>query len=289
VIPQFLRGHGLRPSSLKARAGRLVGPSRISRRRFEQFLADVDSRPPVSLPPEPPGTLAVVVPAYAHEAYLPAMLESIVAQTRLPDEVVLVDDCSLDGSRAILQAFVASDPLPGGACRLIVNESNVGQSASLNRGIAAATSDLVMILNDDDYLMHDAVATMLTWFRLHPEAALIGANHVRLAGPEALTAAPKLSTDYARPDQPLEVRSPQEARRYRDSEDLRMTHSGMCFRKVAWDAVGGYRPDPRDRILVYSERDFQIRVNALFPVAIGLHTPLAFWRTDSSVDRQLNS
>jgi GT2 family glycosyltransferase len=222
--------------------------------------------------------------------YLPEMLASIAAQTRPPDEVIFVDDSSPDGSRDVLGAFIANrQGVAGRRLDLIINDRNMGQSASLNRGVAAASSDLIMILNDDDYLMHDAVETMLALFGRYRGVALIGANHVSFAGHEVLANAPKMSVDQVPSGRRSVIRGPEQVKGYRLADDLSMTHSGLCFLKVAWEAVGGYRADKQQRVVSSSDRDFQIRVNALFPVVAALDIPLAFWRNDSSVDGDLLS
>jgi glycosyltransferase involved in cell wall biosynthesis len=248
------------------------------------------ARPGTTLPAEPPRTIAVVVPCYLHEAFLPQMLESIARQTRLPDEVIFVDDKSPDGTAKLLRAFVAGSPWSdAGRSLLLVNDRNMGQAASLNRGISAASSDLIMILNDDDYLMHDAVETMLSLFRTHRDVALAGAAHVGFAGDAALAAASKMSRDHTAPDARIVVRAPAEVAAYKYAHELDMTHSGQCFFKSVWQAVGGYQSDKRERVVPFSDRDFQIRVAAVWPVAIALGIPLAFWRNDSSVDAGLHS
>ena len=273
---------------MKARLRRRLRLSDISHSRLRRFLADVRSRPAVSLPGRTPQSLAVVVPCYGHAAYLPRTIESIVAQTRRPDEVIFVDDRSPDATEELLGAFVASNPWPAGAVRFLVNDRNVGQAASLNRAIGAASSEAIMILNDDDYLMHDAVEVALGLLGRHPEVALVGTTNVGFAGDESLAAAPKLSTDHAHPDRPLDIRLPAEVSRYRHPNDLNMTHTGTCFYKVVWEAVGGYWDRAR-RVVPFSDRDFQLRVNAIWPVGVLMDTPLSFWRNDSSVDRLLNS
>jgi GT2 family glycosyltransferase len=250
----------------------------------------MDRRPPVSLPLEAPESIALLVPCFKHAAYLPEMLESVVSQTRPPEEVIFVDDCSPDATGEILGKFIAGHSWPAGRrCELLVNDRNMGQAASLNRGISAASSGLIMVLNDDDYLMHDAVESMLTLFRGHREVALIGAAHVGFAGRDALVAASKMSTDHATPNSPLVVHRPDDVLSYRYVDELDMTHSGLCFLRTAWEAVGGYRIDKRKRVTPYSDRDFQLRVAAIWPVAITGDRPLAFWRNDSSVDGRLNS
>ena len=278
------------PARVVGTARRLRKRPEVSQRRLREFLRDFDRRPRPSLPPDAPGSIAVVVPCYGHAAFLADTFESLLAQTRPPDEVVFVEDRSPDDTVKVLADLVAAHPeLAGGRVSVLRNDRNLGQAASLNRGIAAASSDLVMILNDDDYLMRDAIESMLSWFGRHRDLALIGAHCIYFTGHEALAAAPKLSTDYAPAGLPLTVQRPEDALRYRRYNDLNMTHSGSCFFKVAWEAVGGYRSDAAERVVPFSDRDFQLRVNAVWPVAVAYETPLTLWREGSSVDAGINS
>jgi glycosyltransferase involved in cell wall biosynthesis len=267
-----------------------ASPLPISQATLKRFLGEMQLRPPVGLPLECPGSLAVVVPCFGHAAYLPQMFESIVAQTTPPDEVIVIVDGSPDDSAAVMTGLLAGHPLPdGGRQSLFVNERNLGQAAALNRAISATSSDLVMILNDDDYLMHDAVESMLALFGRYRDVALIGAHSIHFEGVDGLAAAPKLSTAYAEPGLPLVVHRPEDVAGYTSPIDLNMTHSGSTFFKVAWAAVGGYEGDQRRRLVPFSDRDFQLRVNAVWPVGVAVETPFSFWRTDSSVDRDRNS
>ena len=285
-----LRGRGLRPSTLLARTGWRSRPQLISRSRLTRFIEETGRLPAPGLPAKAPRSIALVVPCYAHAAYVPRMLESIAAQTRRPDEVILIDDCSPDNSGDLLQSFIAtSERQAGRRFTLLVNDRNLGQAASLNRGISIASSDLIMILNDDDYLMHDAIESMLALFAQHRDVALIGATCVVFSGDDALSTAAKISTAHAIPGLPLRFYRPEDVPAYRHPNDLNMTHSSSCFYKVAWSAVGGYRTDKKKRVVPFSDRDFQIRVNALWSVAVAVQTPYAFWRSDSSVDNGLDS
>jgi len=270
-------------------ARRTVGGPEVSQRRIRRFLAGID-RAKAAEPWLGPGSLAIVVPCYGHAAYLAAMFESIVRQTRPPDEVIFVEDRSPDDSAEILAGLIAGGADPtAGRFSLLRNETNLGQAASLNRGISVAQSDVVMVLNDDDYLMHDAVALTLERFAHHPDLALIGAHGIHFAGDGALAAASKTSDVYPGAGRPLLVHGPADVLGYRRCNDLNMTHSGSCFRRAAWDLVGGYCPDKRLRVVPFSDRDFQLRINALWPVGVATETPLSFWRTDSSVDAGRNS
>ena len=87
----------------------------------------------------------------------------------------------------------------------------------------------------------------------------------------------------------LSIRQPSDVYSYRRYNDLNMTHSGSCFLKSAWKMVGGYYSDKRERLVPFSDRDFQLRINALFPVAVSSDILFSFWRSNSSVDNGLDS
>ena len=262
-------------------------PEGISQRRMAAFRKS-HRRPALPVRPNHrPLSLAVVVASYGHRPFLETTLSSLTDQTRPPDEVVLVDDCSPDGTREALDRLVAArGDDAAGKWKVISNPVTIGQAASLNLGIAAAETDLVLILNDDDYLMHDCVETMLSLFERYPDVALIGAHSIHFTSDGELAAAPRRIEAYVGGNPvSLEIRSPADARRYRGLIDLNMTHSGSCFAKSAWEAVGGYYPDPRKRVAPIEDRDFQLRVNALYPVGVNMEVPFSFWRSNSHVPR----
>jgi hypothetical protein len=87
----------------------------------------------------------------------------------------------------------------------------------------------------------------------------------------------------------IDLRTPNQVKGYRGYNDINMTHSGSSFYKSAWKVIGGYYSDKSKRLVHFSDRDFQLRMNALFPVALSNITPLSCWRNDSSVDQGVNS
>jgi GT2 family glycosyltransferase len=290
----FLRNRGLGPASLKykARAGvqKVVGQPGVSRRKLKSFADEMHRNQRTDLPRELPNSIALVVPCFGHADYLSDLFGSILAQTRPPDEVILVDDHSPDVTAEILRTIVSTyRQMADGRVVLLTNDRNLGQAASLNRAISAASSDLIMVVNDDDYLMHDAIGSMLDLFDRHRELALIGAGSIHFAGSEELAAAPKLISDLTASEPSLDFHRPEEVLGYRNYNDLNMTHTGSCFLKAAWEVVGGYSVDKRKRVVPFSDRDFQLRVASLWPVAVSNETPFSLWRRDSSVDVDLNS
>lgn len=92
--------------------------------------------------------VSVIVPNYNHEAFLRERLESIYNQTYQNFEVFLLDDCSTDGSRSILEEYKAKYP---DKTTLVFNEKNSGGPFfQWKKGLALATGDLVWIAESDD-------------------------------------------------------------------------------------------------------------------------------------------
>jgi glycosyltransferase involved in cell wall biosynthesis len=88
--------------------------------------------------------LSVVITNYNYESYLATAIQSAL-DLRWDDlEVIVVDDGSTDGSRAVLQEF-------GDRVRVLLTE-NAGQRVAANRGFATSTGDVVLFLDSDDVL-----------------------------------------------------------------------------------------------------------------------------------------
>src|SRR5262245_48814013 len=98
----------------------------------------------MSLKPLRAPSISIVVPCYNGALYLRETLESALAQTVPPLEVIVVDDGSTDDSVAIARSF-------GNAVR-VVCQQNKGVSAARNNGIQHATGDYIMFLDGDDLL-----------------------------------------------------------------------------------------------------------------------------------------
>ena len=89
--------------------------------------------------------LSIVVPVFNGTPYLPHLLESLLAQQRVPDEVIFVDDGSTDGSSAMIGRLAAG--LPG---MRVIRQENQGQAVARNTGMRQATGRYLAFLDVDD-------------------------------------------------------------------------------------------------------------------------------------------
>ena len=113
-------------------------------------------------------TVSIVVPVYKAEAYLPACLESILAQTFTDWECILVDDGSPDGCGAICDEAARRD----GRFR-VVHLENGGVSRARNTGMEAARGEYCVFADADDRIHPRLLELALAEQRRHPRS-LIG-------------------------------------------------------------------------------------------------------------------
>lgn len=88
--------------------------------------------------------LSVVIPCYNEERTIRALVDAVRKSPCAPKEIIIVDDCSRDSTRAILETQIA--PL---VQQILYHEANQGKGAALRTGIRAATGDLVIIQDAD--------------------------------------------------------------------------------------------------------------------------------------------
>lgn len=92
--------------------------------------------------------IAVIVPCYNQGKYLSDALDSLLAQTFVDWECIVVDDGSTDNSAAVAKTYVAKDS------RIrYVYQKNAGPSAARNKGVALTSAPLIFFLDGDDIIL----------------------------------------------------------------------------------------------------------------------------------------
>lgn len=96
-----------------------------------------------------PAPVAVVIPTYQHAHFLGHAIESVLAQTILPSEILVVDDGSSDRPDRVAGRYAAVR---------IVSQANAGLAAARNLGIAETSAPFLLFLDADDRLLPEAIA-----------------------------------------------------------------------------------------------------------------------------------
>ena len=126
--------------------------------RSSRAPTDVGRRPLVS----------VIIPCYNGEAYLEEAIESALAQTYQPVEIIVVDDGSTDGSPAVAHRFPVR----------YLRQYNRGLTETRNRGIRESRGEYLVFLDADDRLRPEAIETGITAMLERPECAMVVGDHV---------------------------------------------------------------------------------------------------------------
>lgn len=128
--------------------------------------------------------VSIIIPAFNAEKTLTMVLESLAAQTWRNIEIIVVDDCSTDGTCALVERFAADDP----RVRLVRRKVNGGAYPSRNDGVEVATGDFITVCDSDDWshpekierqmqellANPDCVAVLSHWLRVDDDLGVVG-------------------------------------------------------------------------------------------------------------------
>ena len=103
--------------------------------------------------------VSVIVPIYNVESYLKRCVDSLIKQKYKNIEILLIDDCSTDGSSVIAKEYAKDYPH---ICRFIQRDTNGGLSAARNTGIEASTGEWLAFVDSDDWVTDNYISLMYT-------------------------------------------------------------------------------------------------------------------------------
>jgi GT2 family glycosyltransferase len=125
--------------------------------------------------------VTVVIVSFNSAATLPRCLACLAQQTVLPERIVVVDNASRDGSLADFRTLLAARPELAGRTTIDAAGANLGFAAASNRGITAAETEFVALLNPDAFPEPGWLAALVAAAAAHPECAAFGSRQM-LAG-----------------------------------------------------------------------------------------------------------
>jgi len=160
-------------------------------------------------------TISVIIPVFNCERFVGQAIESVLSQTRGIDEIIVVNDGSTDATIAVLAGFKQRIH--------IMDLPHMGPAVALNRGIEAATGDMVTFLDADD-----------VWAD--------GKTEIQL---DCLEADPTRDVVFGRVQQFVanDVVSEAEIRRLAQPPQPGVSKIAMMIRRSSFDRVGAFNAD----------------------------------------------
>jgi glycosyltransferase involved in cell wall biosynthesis len=175
-----------------------------------------------------PPRVSFVIASYNYARYVGQTIESLLAQTFEDLEIIVIDDCSADNSRDVLQRF-ANEP----RVRLVFHDQNQGNIRTYNEGLAMARGEFIGVVGSDDYAIRvDAVARQVAVFDANPNVGFVYAAHTYVdENNKSFRVFQPWSADYVR-DGLVEFRD-LAFRNY-------VPHTGTLVRRICHEQLGDY-------------------------------------------------
>jgi hypothetical protein len=207
--------------------------------------------------------VTAIIPTYNRQDLVLQAVDSVLAQTNVPSQIIVVDDGSNDGTREALTTY--------GDRIQYYFQPNQGVSVARNRGIAEARNDVIAFLDADDAWHPRKIEMQLDAFSRHPDLGLLGTKGFEW--PAAIF-----------PELPDPVPSSLERVTWRQlAVRSYFVTSTVMIRRQVLARLGAFDPELRRA----EDRDLYIRVAKVFPVA-NLDLPLTGFRPSAgSLSRQV--
>ena len=197
--------------------------------------------------------ISVVIPAYNSEAFIAKAVDSVLAQELLPDEIIIVDDGSSDGTQSVVEKLIAGQQDKKPRIKYI-HQTNQGPAVARNTGIKNAAGDYIAFLDADDRWLPARLKKQVAILQARPEVGLVCSGRFRVeetTGRKTIDCkGSKLSDDS-----------------YRDlwTQGNYVVTSTVLARKQCFQEVGGFDEDRR--VLGCEDAGMWLRIAGRFAVA----------------------
>lgn len=205
------------------------------------------------------------MPVYNAERYLTEAMDSILAQTFTDFELIVIDDGSTDGSRAILNRYAATDP----RVRMI-RRPNTGLTPALNECLELARGEFIARMDADDVSLPERFELQIDYLRANPDVLLLGGAYDLIDGAGRL---------LRRVSQPPDDRSLQEICL---SGRTPICHPSAMMRTAETLRVGGYD----EQFEVAQDLDLWLRLGEIGKMACLPQTLVKYRMHENSMSEQ---
>ena len=170
----------------------------------------------------------VLMSLYKNEspAYFEAAFESMIHQTVMPEQIVIVEDGPLpEALHSLVQKYESDFPE---LLTVVVNKTNLGLGLALNRGLEFCRNDLVARMDTDDISLPNRCEKQVVEFLTHPELSIVGSNVDEFVeSPHNIISTRRVPSTYTEIYEFAKRRSA-------------FNHPAVMYKKSAVFSVGGY-------------------------------------------------
>ncbi|MEO8364606.1 MAG: glycosyltransferase [Pseudoxanthomonas sp.] len=184
-------------------------------------------------------TVAIIIANYNYRNYVAEAIESVLAQTHAPTEILVVDDFSTDGSEEVIERYADR-------VRFVRNSRNLGIIENFNNAVALTSSDYVAFLGADNRMRSDFVERCKSALDGDARAG-VAYTDMSIFGPRSKLLADSVGARYVGESIHerwgiYEWNFPGPTAEAMDNlETSNFIHGSSMYRRKAFDQVGGYR------------------------------------------------
>lgn len=125
--------------------------------------------------------ISVLLAAYNGQSYIIEQLDSLYKQTRKPDEVIIIDDCSTDKTVVLVKEYIEEKKL-GDSWKVIINDENKGWRKNFHEGIPLTSGNIIFFSDQDDVWLENKINVMSKLFERENEVNVITSDKIFFEG-----------------------------------------------------------------------------------------------------------
>ena len=204
---------------------------------------------------------SVIIPLYNKASYVAKAIESVLSQTFVDFELIVVDDGSRDDSFSIAEQAVEGHD----NCQ-IIRQENSGVSTARNNGVACSRGEYICFLDADDWWAPTFLERMEWLTRMYPDAGIYGTNYYYVKNGHQRVCVTTAETGYIN-----------YCKVYAEKLQMPLSSISVAIPRPVFLASGGFKPS----LKLGEDFDLWIRIALQNRVAF-LDEPLAYYNQDAN-------